>query len=181
MGSSEQLERLLKILLSIQLPSNPRSRRELRPEHLLMEIFHSAQFWELPNIRSKLQNDYFVKQICSNFNLDVFLGLLHKMTSEFETTSPEAVDVAASLARVSIYRRLLLFPMEYFSWHLLNDLIKRAVVTDTVLCQVNSGHDQCAIEGLITLRVFLKRAYLYSGSVAQDSVRLSRLPIIMSV
>ena len=61
--------------------------------------------------------------------------------------------------------------MEYFSWQLFNDLMKRVVEADMALCQVVSDHDQGAIDVLITLRVFLKRAYIYSGSVAQDSVR----------
>jgi hypothetical protein len=65
--------------------------------------------------------------------------------------------------------------MEYFSWQLLNDLIKRVVAADMVLCQVDPFHDQRAIEGLTVLRVFLKRAYIYSGSVAQDSVRFVRV------
>ena len=64
MASSEQLEKLLKIILSIQFPSNPQSSQELQPEHLLMEVFHSAQFWELPNIRSKFLNGYFIAYTC---------------------------------------------------------------------------------------------------------------------
>ncbi|KIM48444.1 hypothetical protein M413DRAFT_440178 [Hebeloma cylindrosporum] len=147
LASSKQLERLLKIILSIQLPSNPQSSQELRPEHLLLEVFHSAQFWELPNIR------------------DVFLDLLDKMTSTPEATAPRAVD----LARLQIYRYLLFIPMEYFSWQLFNDLVKRVVEADMALCQLVSDHDQGATEVLITLRIFLKRAYIYSGSVAQES------------
>ena len=69
--------------------------------------------------------------------------------------------------------------MEYFSWQLFNDLMKRAVEADMALCQVVSDHDQGASEALITLRVFLKRAYVYSGSVAQDSVRLIAILILM--
>ena len=61
--------------------------------------------------------------------------------------------------------------MEYFSWQLFNDLMKRVVEADMALFQVVSDDDQGAIDVLITLRVFLKRAYIYSGSVAQDSVR----------
>jgi hypothetical protein len=110
------------------------------------------------------------------------VGLLHKLTSNFEVNTPVAVDVATLLERVSIYRHLLFFPMEYFSWQLLNDLIKRVVAVDMVLSKVDSYHDQGGIiESLITLRVFLRRAYIYSGSVAQDSVRLSGFPTFMSL
>ena len=49
------------------------------------------------------------------------------------------------------------------------------------LCQAVSDRDQGATEVLITLRIFLKRAYIYSGSVAQDSVRMVKVPIRMSL
>lgn len=145
-----------------------------------MEVFRSAQFWELPNIRGKFLK-LFYRVHLSNVNLDVFLNLLHKMTSMPEATGPRAVDLAALLKRLSIYQHLLFFPMEYFSWQLFNDLMKRAVEADMALCEVVSDHNQGATEVLITLRVFLKRAYAYSGSVAQDSVRLVTVPILISL
>jgi hypothetical protein len=101
------------------------------------------------------------------------------MTSMPIATGPR-VDLAALLERLSIYRHLLFFPMEYFSWQLFNDLMKRIVEADMALCQAVSD-DQGATEMLITLRVFLKRTYIYSGSVAQDSVRLVTVPILMSL
>lgn len=98
-----------------------------------------------------------------------------------EATEPRADDLAALLERLSIFRHLLFFPMEYFSWQLFNDLIKRVVEADMALCQAVSDRDQGATEVLINLRIFLKRAYIYSGSVAQDSVRMVKVPIRMSL
>ena len=98
-----------------------------------------------------------------------------------KTIGPRPADLVALLERLSIYRHLLFFPMEYFSWQLFNDLMKRAVEADMALCQVVSDYDQGATEALITLRVFLRRAYVYSGSVAQDSVRLIAVLILMSL
>jgi hypothetical protein len=103
------------------------------------------------------------------------------MTSIPKAIGPRPADLVALLERLSIYRHLLFFPMEYFSWQLFNNLMKRAVEADMALFQVVSDHDQDTTEALITLRVFLKRAYVYSGSVAQDSVRLIAILILMSL
>lgn len=51
LASSEQLERLLKIIMSIKFPVG-QSREGIRSEQLLLEILHSAQFFEFPNVRS---------------------------------------------------------------------------------------------------------------------------------
>lgn len=73
------------------------------------------------------------------------------------------------LEKVAIYQHLLLFPMEYFSWPLLNDLINRALTSDVALGKA-PGQKQGIAEALIVLRVFLQRAYIYCGSIGQDSV-----------
>ncbi|KAF8971580.1 hypothetical protein BDZ97DRAFT_1650961 [Flammula alnicola] len=154
LASSEQLERLLKIILSIKMHPAGQSRQEMQPEQLLMEVLHSAQFWEFPRIRN------------------VFLDILDKTTSALDSTHLKLPKTISILEKVSLYQHLLFFPMEYFSWQLLNDLIKRSLNADVVLSCSSSSSKQPVAEALIVLRVFLKRAYVYCGSVAQDSVGL---------
>lgn len=91
------------------------------------------------------------------------------MTARLDPNFTKPLKTSSMLERVAIYQHLLLFPMEYFSWQLLNDLINRALASDVALSRA-SGKKQGIAEALIVLRVFLQRAYFYCGSIGQDSV-----------
>lgn len=92
------------------------------------------------------------------------------MTALLDPSAVKLPKTSTMLEKVAVYQHLLLFPMEYFSWQLLNDLIVRALTTDVALSRSSSSRKQGVAEGLIVLRVFLKRAYVYCGSIGQDSV-----------
>ncbi|KAF9480438.1 hypothetical protein BDN70DRAFT_931712 [Pholiota conissans] len=149
-ASPEQVERLLKIIMSIKVPVG-KPKGGIRPEQLLLEIVHSAQFFEFSRIR------------------DVFLDLLEKMTASLDPSVAKLPKTSTMLEKVAVYRHLLFFPMEYFSWPLLNDLIARAMSADVALNRSISSRKHGVAEGLTVLRVFLKRAYVYCGSIGQDS------------
>ena len=54
LASSEQIKDFLRIVLSIEVQSGAWSEQEIDPGNLLMRLLHSAQFWEMKNIRSKV-------------------------------------------------------------------------------------------------------------------------------
>ena len=52
-ASSQQLERLLNVVVTIDISRMTPSGRYLQPEQLFLQVLHSAHFWELRNVRSK--------------------------------------------------------------------------------------------------------------------------------
>lgn len=65
-ASSQQLERLFNIVVTIDISRMIPPGRYLQPEQLFLQALHSAHFWELRNVRSKfigpsrLRNNYFI-------------------------------------------------------------------------------------------------------------------------
>uniref|UniRef100_A0A8H7Y6I5 Nucleolar 27S pre-rRNA processing Urb2/Npa2 C-terminal domain-containing protein n=1 Tax=Psilocybe cubensis TaxID=181762 RepID=A0A8H7Y6I5_PSICU len=151
LASPEQIEKLLKIIISINLIPSSSSSQQVKPEDILLGVLHSAQFWEFQNIRA------------------VFSTLLDKKTTFLDPSSSKSPKPASLLDKLSIYRYLLLFPMEYFPWKLLNDLMKRALAADSMISRLLPRNDIKGINTLTVLRVFLKRAYIHRGFISQDS------------
>lgn len=152
-ASSQQLERLLNILLAIDVSRKTPSGKYLQPEHLFLQALHSAHFWELRNIRS------------------VLLDILDKKTAPLDATVIDQLEISSVLDKVATYRLLLLFPMEYFPGKNLSVLIKRAMAVDDMLNPLPFTENKDVPRALIVIRVFLKRAHLQGGpSITQDSV-----------
>ncbi len=145
----------------------------MQPEQLLLEILHSAQFFEFPNIRCTFSPSYpkILYYRAYPIYAAVFLELIGNITTRLDPSATKPPKISSMLEKVAIYRHLLLFSMEYFSWPLLNDLINRALTSDVALAKTSSQKQGIA-EALIVLRVFLQRAYIYCGSIGQDSVSL---------
>ncbi|KAJ3508060.1 hypothetical protein NLJ89_g5963 [Agrocybe chaxingu] len=152
-ASTEQLKRLLKIVMAINLSMTPHPGQTMLPEDLLMQILHSAQFWEFRNIR------------------DVFVDLLQETTAPLDNVESKPKKTSIILEKASIYRLLLFFPVDYFSLQTLGHLIKCALQADFALTQQPSGVEDAAMETLTFLRVFLKRAYGHSVSRGQELIQ----------
>ncbi|TFK41397.1 Urb2/Npa2 family-domain-containing protein [Crucibulum laeve] len=151
-----QMDKLIRILMSIKVDSTvPSSTSGLRPQDLLMRTLRSAQFWELHNVRT------------------VFLAYLTETTSPLETKNfSEKIKPSHVSDIVSVYRLLLLFPVEYFSRSSRADFIKRALAADVVISELSTGKhysEDFLQEALIILRVFLKRMFSHAGAVEQQS------------
>jgi len=93
------------------------------------------------------------------------------MTLESASSSVQNLSMPTLIDIVSLYRILLLFPMEYFSWQVLSQLVKAALCASSALVNVSDSLDKDFAEGIVVLRVFLKRAYGYSGLGGSDMVR----------
>ncbi|KAF8895057.1 Urb2/Npa2 family-domain-containing protein [Gymnopilus junonius] len=151
LASTDQLRKLLQVVISINMPSRNRSREQMDPRHLLVELLHSAQFWEFRNVRI------------------VFLALIDEMTAPLASTDFKLLDCTSTIRKQThIYRHLLLFPMEYFSWQNLNDLSKRCISADMALKPSLPSEDSSIAENLTILRIFLKRVFTYCNSISQD-------------
>ena len=138
----------------------------LRPEQLFLQVLHSAHFWELRNVRSKFCRS--CRKFFYNFVLGVLLDILDKKTISLES---DQLELSSILEKVSTYRLLLFFPMEYFPGKNLAALIKRAMAVDDMLNPLPFAQNLTAPGALIVIRLFLKRAYLQGGSsITQDSV-----------
>ncbi|CAA7264694.1 unnamed protein product [Cyclocybe aegerita] len=153
LASTEQLKRLLKLVMAINLSVTSRSGRIMLPEDLLIQLLHSAQFWEFRNIR------------------DVFVDLLRETTAPLDNVDSKPKKISAILEKASIYRLFLFFPVDYFSPRTLGHLTKYALQADFALTQPPSSVGDATVEALILLRVFLKRAYAYSGSRGQEPIQ----------
>lgn len=100
---------------------------------------------------------------------DVFLDLLKEMTLDTASSSVQNFSVQTLLEIASLYRLLLLFPMEYFSWQVLSGLIKSALGASSAVVNMSDSLDKDFAEGVVVFRVFLKRAHGNSG-LGSDTV-----------
>ncbi|KAM6497881.1 Urb2/Npa2 family domain containing protein [Amanita muscaria] len=152
-ASGEQLKRFVGLLLGVGLDetSSSPNRSELRPQDVLVMILRSAQFWELLNIRP------------------IFLSTVIDSTSSLDESS----DTARTVQAASLYRFLLYVPMEYLSKPSRTELVKRALSAD-ILLSANTAADTEISYLLTILRIFLNRAFTYTGSVQPSVFRLAR-------
>ncbi|KAF8168340.1 Urb2/Npa2 family-domain-containing protein [Crassisporium funariophilum] len=151
LSTQEQLTSLLKVVLAVDVTPAAAPEKGLQSEQLWLQNLRSAQFWEFRNIRT------------------AFLDFLDEITAPLDPSNPKQPKVSLILEVVKIYRLLLFLPPEYFSWQTFSNLIKRGLAADLALGRLPISQNQAVPEALIVLRVFLKRAYVHSGSVSQES------------
>lgn len=169
-ASSQQLERLLNIVVAIDISRMTPSGRYLQPEQLFLQALHSAHFWELRNVRSKFEESRVGKFILTSLP-GVLLDILDKETAPLDSTVIDRLELSSILKKVVTYRLLLFFPMEYFPGKNLSALIKRAMAVDDLLNPLPFSRHTVVPGALIVIRVFLKRAHLQGGSsITLDTV-----------
>jgi len=106
---------------------------------------------------------------CTNISSETILEILDHTSSSQQSST--------TAGKIGLYRVLLAFPLEYFTTRLLNDLMKRAWSFNHSISQVLKISDEYALEAVTALRIFLKRAVLHTGSVANNAV--SRLAFFL--
>ncbi|KAJ3571342.1 hypothetical protein NP233_g3811 [Leucocoprinus birnbaumii] len=157
LASPSQLTAIVQIILGMNLGSIPSAMDgELRPEHLLLRLLHSAEFWEMQNLRSSV------------------LSHLTELTSTSSTETEES-ELAA-------YRLLLYVPAEYFTRAARNHFVKRAYELDVQLVQgckeqkeiskQSPEQQKRTLRDLTTLRVFLWRAIKLVGFERVSDINL---------
>ncbi|KXN84790.1 hypothetical protein AN958_12084 [Leucoagaricus sp. SymC.cos] len=110
LASSIQLASLVKMVLSINIDTFPAAHEpNLRPEHLLLRLLHSAEFWEMQNLRT------------------AFLAHLVEITNLFESRIQDS-ELAA-------YHLLLYVPVEYFTKAAHKGKSKQSIEREKVVLQ----------------------------------------------
>ncbi|KAF9451771.1 hypothetical protein P691DRAFT_698549 [Macrolepiota fuliginosa MF-IS2] len=137
LASPSQLTDIIQLILSINLDATPMTTGlALHPNHLLLRLLHSAEFWEMHNFRS------------------AFLSYLVQITS--------ASDSPLQDTEFAAFRLLLYIPTEYFTKTARLHFVKRAYTADIQLVKslgekgLAVDQQKAALRNLITLRIFLK-------------------------
>lgn len=145
LATSSQLTNIIQLILGIDLESIANAPNivdpELRPEYLLFRLLHSAEFWEMQNLRS---------------------AMLSYLVEAASTTTAQIQE-----SELAVYRLLLYVPTEYFTKNARTRLVKRAREVDFQLVkgfvegekgtEHSLDQQRSALRNLITLRVFLGR------------------------
>ncbi|KAJ7492845.1 Urb2/Npa2 family-domain-containing protein [Mycena latifolia] len=152
-ASPEQLERLVKILVRASVVDDVPVAPRLNATTLLLDALSSAQFWELPNVRT------------------AFLAFADEATSTLADPCPRIPpDRRATV--LSTYQLLLMFPIEYMPRTIRTELIRRAVNADIIYDSLTDAKDVCS--AVTVVRLFIHNISLYVGSVDQPIPNLSR-------
>lgn len=149
LASPSQLTSIVRLILSVNLESVPSPMDAgLRPEYLLLRLLHSAEFWEMQNLRSSM------------------LSQLTQLTSSSGTQVQEN--------ELTAYRLLLYVPAEYFTKIARTHFVRRAYELDMQLvkdCKERGSTKtkqtleplDVTLRSLIALRVFLWRVIKLVG------------------
>ncbi|KAJ7900109.1 Urb2/Npa2 family-domain-containing protein [Mycena olivaceomarginata] len=152
-ASSAQLQRLVKIILRANVSVPVSEAAGLNATSLLLNALSSAQFWELPNLRTAI--------------------LTYADDATSMLVDPLLKPTADTHATVwSTYQLLLMFPIEFLSRTIRTELIRRAVNADVLY---SSFDDMQGLPSAVTAaRIFIHNVTLYIGSVDQPISNLSR-------
>ncbi|KAG5341373.1 hypothetical protein C0989_011084 [Termitomyces sp. Mn162] len=138
-ASTEQLQRLIQVMMSIGVAENTcRSIPELQAETLLLQVLHSAQFWELHKVRV------------------VFLSHLEQIVSGHDDVSN--TDLISASTMVGAYRLLLTLPVEYLSRSARANFARRALTLDRHISS-SAMPLKAKSRDLTVLRAFLSRVF----------------------
>ncbi|KAF7339844.1 Urb2 domain-containing protein [Mycena venus] len=108
-----QMQRLIKIIFSANIAANTSQAEGVNATLLLLNALSSAQFWELPNLRTAI------------------LTFVDEATSIL--ADPHSKPTADTRATVlSTYQLLLMFPIEFMSRTVRTELVRRAVNADVL-------------------------------------------------
>ncbi|KAJ7706421.1 Urb2/Npa2 family-domain-containing protein [Mycena rosella] len=151
-ASAAQLQRLVRILVRTNVVNYAPVAPGLDETSLLLGALSSAQFWELPNVRTAI------------------LVFADEATSTLVDPPPSitAIDRAAAS---STYQLLLMFPIEYISRTNRTELVRRAINADIIY---SSLPDRDVYSAVTVIRAFIHNVSLHVGSVDQPIPNLSR-------
>ena len=166
-SNSEHLTRLMKVLLSIDPHLSPPSGngKQLSPSSLLLQILHSARFWELPKVQGTLyMNNSPIATYISI--IDCILHIFDEQTSALSSISTRKSNLRDLIQQAAPFRILLLVPIEFFGQSELKDLVERAVAADVAISS-SDAFDETALSTLTHLRTFVQRVHDQSPSFTQ--------------
>ncbi|KAJ6574877.1 Urb2/Npa2 family-domain-containing protein [Mycena capillaripes] len=149
-ASPAQLQRLVKTLFRANVDAYVFVEARLDATSLLLNALSSAQFWELPNLRTAI------------------LAFADEATSML--ADPHLNTATDSRATVlSTYQLLVMFPIEFMSRSIRTELVKRAVNADILYSDA-----QDVLSAVTVVRVFIHNVSVHLGSIDQPISNLSR-------
>lgn len=152
-ASSAQLQRFIRVLVTTTGTGYAAQPPCLDATCLLLSALSSAQFWELPNMRTAI------------------LAFADKTTSS--PGDPSSSTTADSRAAIfSTFRLLLMFPVEYMPRTNRIELVKRAIHADIHYDSAANAED--AYSNITVLRLFIQNISLHVEPVDQPVTDLSR-------
>ncbi|KAF9014945.1 Urb2/Npa2 family-domain-containing protein [Cyathus striatus] len=158
-ASSVQLERLVKIIMSIRLTPSETITADLSAPMFIRRALHCAEFWELHQLRA------------------VFLSYLTETTAILDNYDSKKIQFTHHVTNlVEAYRLLLLFPPEYLTRTSRTDFGRRALSADRITSSIKVGKDYSlsfVSEALCILRTFIKRVFVHSGAVEQSNQQIA--------
>ena len=170
LATPRQIRRFLDVVFGVgvvYLGGEKAGNGLVDPEGILLNMLHSAWFWEFGRVRS----------MCSLFSPDFWANFFFAFIEELveflkERTSPLSPNrlkggigiVDMLKERASTFQVLLYFPLEYFSFQVLSGFMGCAVEVDGGLVRQRDGdEEEDVVKSLVVLRVFVRRVCLFVG------------------
>ncbi|KAG6911773.1 hypothetical protein DXG01_000019 [Tephrocybe rancida] len=139
-ASTEQLERLVNVIMSIDITPNPEPPPSgLQVQTLLLQTLHSAQFWELPK-----------------FRVTLLTYINHLISAPSDATTESSLELISKT--VGAYSLLLMLPVEYLSRSSRSEFTRKALALDRQISASNMPTPS-KYRPLVILRVFLNRIF----------------------
>jgi len=101
-------------------------------------------------------------EVCA-FVSSLFLTNIFLIEELVELVKEKTSNRLESAVRISTFRLLLYFPLEYFSFQVLSGFVGCAVEVDGVLVKATEREEKDVMKDLVVLRMFLKRVCVFVG------------------
>ncbi|KAJ7630714.1 Urb2/Npa2 family-domain-containing protein [Roridomyces roridus] len=147
LASEAQLRRLVSILVRFNVGECDPDPLHADGASILLTALSSAQFWELPNLRTAVLS-----------YADDATSMLVDEDAALTTSDGAAVSLT--------YQLLLMLPIEYMPRSTRSELVKRAINADVLSSSLDGGN--------LTIRLFIHNAAMHTGYVDQPVANLSR-------
>lgn len=144
------------LLVQLNRDGTPAPEEKLHPRSVLAKILHSAQFWELSNIRTALLT-------CLNAHITFLDGVdVQKLTSK--KSKKTVIEADKQRGVIAVYELLLLVPTDYLPRASRQDFLRRAQVADIVFSKILSRDIDAQSWALTVLRTFQQRWFSYQSA-----------------
>ncbi|KAF7982078.1 hypothetical protein HWV62_30382 [Athelia sp. TMB] len=175
LASRAQLERLASLMIIAQLDHEglPPPAGKLHSRSTFATTLHSAQFWELSNMRAALLT-------CISRHI-AFIDELDVQKLQSRKSKKVEMETEKQRTVIAVYELLLLFPTEYFPRVSRQDFLRRAVIADVALSKTQSGNTEDQNWALRTLRTFQKRWFSYQSASDHKAMQESAKHLVKSL
>lgn len=156
------MERIARIMLgNATFGTKSPSLHGLSSGIVLDMALHSAEMWELTNLRTAL-----LATIIEETSILDDRNYQYWFSSTLQ--SPPSIDEYRLRKVISAYEFILFAPTEYLTRPTRQNLVQRAMVADVIVCQRYDQFDASTPHPLAILREFLKRYISFQDSLDHE-------------